>query len=167
MPRHHIIPRHEWKARFGSLSGFNAHDNQVDLYTDQHAQVHMHYFNEITHIEYDRIASLFIACAIGKEETYRLVSSATMKGRKLSAETRAKMPAAKKGNKYSIGRKVSETTRAKLSIASMGKNRKPFTIVTKARMSAARVRKVFSLEHRRKLSEASRGNKSACKGVSV
>lgn len=38
--KHHIIPRHEWKRRFGNLKGFNAPDNIVWLTIAQHAQVH-------------------------------------------------------------------------------------------------------------------------------
>lgn len=68
MPLHHIIPKHEWGVRFGNLRGFNAPDNMIDLSTAQHAQVHLHYFNEITHLEYDRIAGMAISGEIGKEE---------------------------------------------------------------------------------------------------
>lgn len=38
--RHHIIPRHEWRKRFGSLKGFNGLSNTVLLTIEQHAQVH-------------------------------------------------------------------------------------------------------------------------------
>lgn len=86
MAIHHIIPKHEWKARFGNLKGFNAPDNTVDLYTEQHGQVHLHYFNEITHIEYDRIAGLAILKQIGKEEAQRLATIKANSGRKHTIE---------------------------------------------------------------------------------
>ena len=40
MAIHHIIPKHEWKARFGDLEGFDALDNLVNLTTEQHSQAH-------------------------------------------------------------------------------------------------------------------------------
>ena len=81
MSVHHIIPKHEWKVRFGNLRGVNAPDNlSPPLYTHQHAQVHTHYFNEITHIEYDRIAGLAISGQIGKEEANRLAIIFTQTG---------------------------------------------------------------------------------------
>lgn len=72
MPIHHIIPRHEWKTRFGNLQGCNEKDNLIDLTVEQHAQVHAHYYTEITHHEYDRIASLFISSIINKQEALKL-----------------------------------------------------------------------------------------------
>jgi len=36
---HHVIPRHEWKARFGNLEGVNAPENKVRLTREQHAHV--------------------------------------------------------------------------------------------------------------------------------
>jgi hypothetical protein len=41
LPIHHIIPKHEWLKRFGSLNGVNATDNTVNLTLAQHAQVHL------------------------------------------------------------------------------------------------------------------------------
>jgi len=60
MPIHHIIPRHEWKKRFGNLKGLGAPDNLIELTTEQHAEVHMHYYREITHNHFDRLASEMI-----------------------------------------------------------------------------------------------------------
>lgn len=81
MAWHHIIPKHEWLLRFGNLDGFNAPDNLIDLYTEQHGQVHLHYFNEITHIEYDRIAGLAILKQIGQEEANILAVKEAQIGR--------------------------------------------------------------------------------------
>jgi len=41
LARHHIIPRYEWKERFGNLKGVNAPDNTVILTMAQHAEVHL------------------------------------------------------------------------------------------------------------------------------
>jgi hypothetical protein len=94
MAIHHIIPKHEWKARFGNLRGVNAPDNlSPELYNKQHAQVHAHYFSEITHIEYDKIASLVISGQIGKEEAIRqagiLANSIKWKGVKRGPQSEA------------------------------------------------------------------------------
>jgi NUMOD3 motif len=117
MAIHHIIPKHEWRKRFGSLIGFNCPENRVTVTTEQHAQIHMHYFNEITHIEYDRIAGITISGQIGKDEAFRLAHLIGNLGKKMSKETRAKMSARGKG-------------------------------------------KILSDEHRKKLSEALKGNKN-------
>lgn len=37
---HHIIPKHEWIDRFGSLIGVNCQDNLVSLTPEQHAEAH-------------------------------------------------------------------------------------------------------------------------------
>lgn len=100
MARHHIIPRYEWKKRFGRLVGFNAEDNVVDLTTEQHAQVHLLLY-EINGNEYDMIAFRAITGSIGKEEILKAVVSATQKGRKRSLETRRKMSIVRKGRKFS------------------------------------------------------------------
>lgn len=38
--KHHIIPKHEWKRRFGNLIGINSPDNLVVLTVPQHAEAH-------------------------------------------------------------------------------------------------------------------------------
>lgn len=67
-------------------------------------------------------------------------------GKKLAAEHRAKISAARKGQKHS------EDTREKISAAL---NRPE----TRAKMSAARKGKKFSEEHRKKMSESQKGRK--------
>ncbi len=99
MAIHHIIPKHEWKARFGNLEGFNAPDNRSpELYNHQHAQVHLHYFAEITHLEYDRIAGLAISGQIGKEELFRQLSSVANSGRPHTEAHIKKQAASQKGS---------------------------------------------------------------------
>lgn len=67
---HHIIPRHEWKARFGSLRGCNTPDNIVVLTTQQHAHVHFLLY-ELNKNPYDLIAYETISGRIGKDEATR------------------------------------------------------------------------------------------------
>jgi hypothetical protein len=84
---HHVIPRHEWRKRFGNLNGFNRLDNLVELTTEQHAQVHELLF-ELNGNQFDKIAFRAIRGMIGKEEANKQASSV-----------------ANKGNKYNIGHK--------------------------------------------------------------
>lgn len=53
--KHHVIPRHEWKVRFGNLKGFNAPDNIVYLTIEQHSQAHQFLF-ELNHKHDDFVA---------------------------------------------------------------------------------------------------------------
>ena len=78
---HHIIPKHEWKKRFGNLKGVNSIDNLIELTVQQHAQVHALLY-EINGEEYDRIASITLSGLIGQEEAMKLTSSCTMMGNK-------------------------------------------------------------------------------------
>jgi hypothetical protein len=102
MAWHHIVPKHEWRARFGNFKGFNAFGNMVNLTTEQHGQVHLHYFNEITHIEYDRVAGLAILGQITNEEATRLAQIAS--GKSTKGRPNLKMM----GNKNGVGGKASK-----------------------------------------------------------
>jgi hypothetical protein len=108
MAWHHIIPKHEWKRRFGNLQGLNTPDNLVNLTTEQHAQVHSHYFDEITHIELDRVASLAISGLIGKEEA-RIKSASLVNSTRIHSE-RSKRDHSIfiTGNKNAVGFKHTE-----------------------------------------------------------
>jgi hypothetical protein len=124
--RHHIIPKHEWKKRFGNFIGFNAPDNTVDLNTAQHAQVHQHYFDEITHIEYDRIAAWTISGQIGKEEAQRRVARIANLGNKhktgfkCSDEFKQFTSMRMRGKRYGLGTKRSDESRQLMSAAMRG-----------------------------------------------
>jgi hypothetical protein len=72
--KHHIIPRHEWKVRFGNLDGFNAPDNIANLTVEQHSQAHLLLF-ELHHRTQDKEAYLGLSGMIGKEELLRRKSS--------------------------------------------------------------------------------------------
>lgn len=83
--KHHIIPRHEWKKRFGNLKGFNASDNVAWLTPEM-----VKFFAESQQGEK---SSMF-----GKrksEETKRLMSIAS-KGKVKTPEHRAAISAARK-----------------------------------------------------------------------
>jgi hypothetical protein len=98
---HHIIPRHEWKRRFGNFSGCNSPDNLVVLTTEQHAQAHLFLF-ELNRHPYDLIAYETISGRIGKDE-------ATLRAWKARGAPRPK------------GFKMDPAHKRAISLASMGK----------------------------------------------
>jgi hypothetical protein len=155
MARHHIIPRHEWSARFGNLKGFNALDNIVDLYTEQHAHVHIHYFNEITHIEYDRIASLAISKQIGKEEAQKLASSIANSSRSHASGFKRGPMTIEHRNKLSIaniGKKHTIAHREKQSLVLLGNKRSlgyKYGIEARENMSRSQMGKRLGIPQRK------------------
>lgn len=52
LPKHHIIPKHEWLERFGTMNGVNAKDNLCNLTLSQHAEVHLLLY-ELNHNDND------------------------------------------------------------------------------------------------------------------
>ncbi len=163
MHKHHIIPKHEWKKRFGSLEGFNAPDNIVYLTVEQHAQAH-HLLFELNGYEYDRIAYQALSGMIGKEELIRQVMIAANTGKPKSLEYRAKMSEAHKGKTFSLehrakmsvaqrGRRHSTESRQKISIGLLGNQNnlnKTHSIETRQKMSMTRK----SAEYRAKISSS-------------
>lgn len=69
--KHHIIPKHEWVKRFGSLKGVNAPDNLVFLSIEQHAQAHQ-LLHEINADPFDLIAYQTLSGQISKPEALEL-----------------------------------------------------------------------------------------------
>lgn len=65
--RHHIIPKHEWKLRFGNLKGVNDSDNIVYLSLDQHADVHRILW-EMYQRDEDNIAFMSLSSQLDNEE---------------------------------------------------------------------------------------------------
>lgn len=63
---HHIIPKHEWKERFGNLVGVNSHDNKVQLTISQHAEAHGWLWEQYGRVE-DKIAWLMLSKQIDTE----------------------------------------------------------------------------------------------------
>lgn len=109
MAWHHIIPKHEWKRRFGNLNGFNATDNQVNLSHANHTQIHQRMGTEGS--ELDMIAGRAMNGQIGREEAIRLAQSSANKGNKHgvghrhSSDEILRIIERNRGNKYSLGKK--------------------------------------------------------------
>ena len=86
----------------------------------------------------------------------------TRLGQVMSAETRAKLSAAKKGQKPWLGKRHTVETRAKMSLASIGRKKPSMSSETRAKYREAGKRR-FGWRHtdaaRAKMSEASTGNK--------
>ncbi len=166
--KHHIIPKHEWKERFGDLKGVNDTDNICYLTTEQHAHVHLILF-EMYNRENDRIAWLGLSSQIGEEEIIFLKNSVAhknnkfrlgkkhtqetkdkMRNRKLGTfhteESKKKMGLVHKGNKYNLGRKHTEEWKLSMSERN-SKNKNP------------NYGNIYSSETRRKIS-MSRSGKS-------
>lgn len=72
MHKHHIIPRHEWKERFGNLTGFNAVDNTVLLTIEQHAQCHKWLWEEYGRWQ-DEVAFKFLTNQITSAEAQKIM----------------------------------------------------------------------------------------------
>lgn len=103
--KHHVIPRHEWKRRFGNLVGFNALDNIVWLTLEQHIGAHRRLAEDGS--EFDRIAYQRMSGQIGKEEATIQATKLANTGRKHSEEQNKKhsefMSQFMKGNKFAVG----------------------------------------------------------------
>lgn len=167
MHKHHIIPRHEWKKRFGNLQGFNAPDNVVYLTIEQHSQVHKILY-EMNGNRFDYIAYQSLSKKIDKGEAIRLANQAANIGNKnrkgkalgltpwnkgkkntvtFSQETIHRLREMNSGaNHPQYGTKHSEETRKKISIA----NSKPYDPERRAKKLAL----VRSPEHREKMRQS-------------
>lgn len=104
--KHHIIPKHEWKRRFGSLSGVNSPDNLVHLTTEQHANVHKLLY-ELNGSKYDLIAHEVLSGQIGHEEAIIEAGREANLGKKKSEEFKRKQSQRMIGRKISLGRRLS------------------------------------------------------------
>jgi NUMOD3 motif len=164
--KHHIIPKHEWKRRFGNLEGFNAPDNVARLTIEQHADAHRWLWEEYGS-ENDKLAWQMMVGQIGKEELQRelaRINGKKNKGSKRSESIKKKMSVAvlgvnnpfyrkshttemlqffsesQQGDKsYNYGKPKSEETKRLMSIAAKGK---PKTPEHRAAISLARRRQV-------------------------
>jgi Mor family transcriptional regulator len=169
--RHHIIPRHEWKKRFGNLQGFNANDNVVCLTWEQHAQAHRLLF-ELNNNPYDNIAAMALSRLCSFREATKMaqrLSGATRKGTKLSLESRAKMSQAHKGRKFTLEH------RAAMSVALRGMPRGPMPAIVREKISKAQMGRpgvkgrIFTAETCAKISLSKLGKKlplSQCQAIS-
>ena len=72
LPIHHIIPKHEWLERFGSLKGVNAEDNIVNLTLSQHAEVHLILY-ELNNNENDLLAYNACVGILKKRKPFKIL----------------------------------------------------------------------------------------------
>jgi hypothetical protein len=133
MPWHHVIPKHEWKRRFGNLNGFNAHDNQINLSHENHTQLHVRYGEEGSGP--DMIAGKAMSGRIGKEEAQRQATILANTGKKYALGHRFTRPKEWKlqkskdmvGNRNASGRRT-EAQNLVNSISHIGKKQSPETV---------------------------------------
>ena len=81
MPVHHIIPKHEFRERFGTLKGVNAPDNTVNLTLAQHAEVHLLLY-ELNRNENDLIAHQAVLGIIKKKARLKRIRQPLKRKRK-------------------------------------------------------------------------------------
>ena len=161
---HHVVPRaiHKWRP---FSFGVNAPDNLVYLSHQQHLQAHWllwEIWRENSQLGGKMAMAFNLMMSAAKTEptaeqlekfaVARIAStqalSAALKGRKQSAETRAKKSAALKGRVSPMkGKKTSAETRAKQSAAQKGRKK--------------------SAEHRAKLSAAAKARAASKKAGQV
>lgn len=131
MPWHHVIPRHEWKRRFGNLIGFDTQDNKVNLSHTNHTQLHQRMGEEGSNL--DEIAGRAMSGQIGREEAIRSAQSAANRGNKHflgrhhTPEEAQRMIERSRGNKYCLGKKNAlgsvRTQKFKLGVSAYHKGR--------------------------------------------
>lgn len=147
MHKHHVIPRHEWKIRFGNLKGFNSFDNVVWLTIEQHAEAHKLLY-ELNSSHFDLCAyKILSALSRGDTEEVRRISATEVnrgnqyaKGKRhiRSEEYRNKMSESMRGNCGLIGNKNAS-----------GKHKK--TILTQEHKE--KIRQSLLIHHKVKLEE--------------
>jgi len=142
MPVHHIIPKHEWKRRFGNLKGVNAIDNLVDLTIEQHTEAHKRMADDGS--PYDQIAYRMMTKQIGKEEAIKLAGRLANTGKKFSTEARKRMSESAKGlrigNQNAAGYKHTEEWKKESSQRMTGRIRGSYKPETKHRKTFGKKR---------------------------
>jgi len=119
--KHHVIPKHEWKRRFGSSKGLNNIDNVVYLSIEQHAHVHKLLWENNGSWQ-DNLAW---KCLSGQknfsEATKEAIRNGNFlrRGEKRSDRTRENM------RQGQLGTVKSPETRAKISASRMGQINNP------------------------------------------
>lgn len=143
--KHHVIPRH--------MGGSDDPSNLIELSVEEHAEAHKKLFEQYGN-QFDYIAWQSLSGLITKEEARRLAISASLTGRKQSAEQIEKRVKARlKTRPHStLGQKnkpASEERKRKISEANKGKpspfkNKERHTNITKQLMSeSAKNRKLY------------------------
>lgn len=111
---HHVIPRHEWRKRFGNLVGYDCSENRVELTTEQHSHVHELLY-ELNRSPFDQIAYRAIRGMIGQEEANKQASSVANTGNKYNI-----------GHKNALGSKRTEEWKAKYGKKNVPRILKPY-----------------------------------------
>jgi group I intron endonuclease len=100
---------------------------------------------------------------IKQPDTYNMkIGGMGCKGLTITEAHKAKISAANKANKYSVGRVLSAETKARMSASAKGNKRcvgRVLSEETKAKISDATKGEAFSQEKRKKIGDVSRGNK--------
>lgn len=163
--RHHIIPKHEWKRRFGSLDGVDDSDNVVYLSVDQHAECHKWLFEQYGSWQ-DRIACAGLNNTLGKEEIIRQRQIAASLGNKHGLgyrhtdEAKARISQTHMGKQYGLGHHVSDESKALISKALLGNKSNRGRIFSEERKENIRLSKighVVSAETKMKISLSKTG----------
>jgi group I intron endonuclease len=151
------------------------HCHHSELARNKHCNSHLqHAYNKYGEQAFE--FNVLLLCSIENKLYYEQVlldnlkpayniavcATANMQGLRLSDESRAKMSAARKGERHpNFGKHLSEETRAKISEANKGQLGnmlgKHHSEATCAKISAARKGYILSEEHKCKLSEANFG----------
>jgi hypothetical protein len=95
--KHHIIPRH--------AGGSDHPSNLVELTVSEHAEAHKLLWEQYGRWQ-DKTAWMALSNQIGKQDIILEIQKNANKGRIVSAETREKMAAAKRGKKISESHKI-------------------------------------------------------------
>jgi hypothetical protein len=166
---HHIIPK--------SLGGSNEPSNLVLLTAKEHFICH-HLLVKMTENDNKRKMSFAFWCFCILKNEYQdrhkvtaqqyeiaklLKKEYSRRGYTHTEESKQKMSDSKKGKPSKLkgiptGRKIEYTDeiRQKISQSKLGKKRKPFTEETKQKMSKSGKGRIFSEDHKRKISEANK-----------
>lgn len=118
--KHHIIPKHEWKERFGSLDGVDSQDNICYLTLEQHIWAHKWLYEKYKRWE-DKCAYLFLSGRMSKQELYREWGRVLGKNNRGKKHTEAHREALSKRsfgeNNPNYGNKYSDESRLKISLS--------------------------------------------------
>lgn len=151
MYKHHIIPKHEWKLRFGNLDGVDASDNICYLTLEQHILAHKMLYEQFGRWQDDLAVKMMSGC-VGLEEgirkaqslsnigynrnknriygeDFKLAMSRARKGKKFTPHTkeaRKKKSEMMRGERRALGSKHSLESKIARSIRMTGKKRGPY-----------------------------------------
>jgi hypothetical protein len=142
---HHIIPKH--------MSGTDDPSNLIELTVEEHAEAHRILFEKYGKWQ-DKVAWKALSGNIGKEEILTEFYKNLNKGRVVSAETREKMAAAKRGKKISEAHKKALNEGRKNSKNSPEHNEILRKLLTGRKMSKEAIKK--SSESRKKNNNTSK-----------